>query len=81
MSEAELKKLEELRKLKTLKKNKKEESKKPEEALPKLQADALPPLMMSRKGQFDMIPDFLKQKEVRQDINNLNEIDMMGAAL
>lgn len=28
-----------------------------------------------------MIPDFLKQKEVRQDLSNLSEIDMMGAAL
>lgn len=27
--------------------------------LPKIKADALPPVQMSRKGQFEMIPDFL----------------------
>jgi hypothetical protein len=57
MSEAELKKLEELRNLKMQAKVKKEKG--GPEDLPKIKADALPPVMMSRKGQFEIIPDFL----------------------
>ncbi len=66
MSQAELKKLQELKKLKKqakLKKQKEKEEQKDE--LPQIsakKADALPPVMMQRKGQFEMIPDFLKSK-------------------
>lgn len=44
-------------------------------------ADALPAIQ-SRKGQFQMVPDFLQQKkkEVFQDQMNLNEMDMMTQA-
>lgn len=51
MTEAEAKKLEELRKLKEQKKKPKQKKKKViEEELPKIQMDALPPLMMNRRG-------------------------------
>lgn len=58
MSEAELKKLEELRNMKRAGTLKKQEPK-ADMDLPKIKADALPPVQMSRKGQFEMIPDFL----------------------
>jgi len=66
MSDAEKKKLEQLKALKKQKKEKKAEKK--EDELPKIKADALPPVMMQRKGQFEMVPDFLKQrKEIQKD--------------
>lgn len=49
--------------------------------LPKIKADALPPVMMSRKGQFEMIPDFLQKKAVAKDLTSLGEMDMMQEAL
>lgn len=80
MSEAEKKKLEELQKLRKEKKLKKEAKPSNDLGLPKLNRDALPPVQMNRRGQFEMIPDFLQQKKVKQDINNLNEMDMMQDA-
>ena len=77
MSDAEKKKLEELQKLRKEKKLKKEQKPSNDLGLPKLTADALPPVQMNRRGQFEMIPDFLQQKKVQQDLNNLNEMDMM----
>lgn len=77
MSEAELRKLEELRKLKNKKKEKQnqEEEKQPQSSL---KADALPPVMMKRQGQFEMIPDFLQKGQVQRDMNAINETDMMS---
>lgn len=49
MSEAELKKLEELRKMKKAGTLKKQEPK-ADMDLPKIKADALPPVQMNRKG-------------------------------
>ena len=49
--------------------------------LPKIKADALPPVQMARKGQFEMIPDFLQKKAVQKDLTSLNEMDMMEAAM
>jgi hypothetical protein len=80
MSEAELKKLEELRNLKKQGTLKKQEPK-PDMDLPKIKADSLPPVQMSRKGQFEMIPDFLQKKEVQKDLTSLGEMDMMAEAL
>lgn len=60
MSEAERKKLEELSKMKRAGTLKKQEAPKNDLGLPKLTADALPPVQMGRKGQFEMIPDFLQ---------------------
>lgn len=80
MSDAELKKLEELRNMKkagTLKK----QQPKADMDLPKIKADSLPPVMMGRKGQFEMIPDFLQKKAVQKDLTSLGEMDMMQAAL
>ena len=77
MTDAEKKKLEELQKLKAAKKLKKiDKDKNNDLGLPKLKADALPEIR-ARKGQFEMIPDFLQQKTVKQDLSNLNEMDMM----
>ena len=80
MSEAELKKLEELKKMKKAGGLKKAEPK-PDMDLPKIKADSLPPVMMGRKGQFEMIPDFLQKKAVQKDLTSLGEMDMMQAAL
>ena len=80
MSEAELKKLEELKKMKKAGGFKKAEPK-PDMDLPKIKADSLPPVMMGRKGQFEMIPDFLQKKAVQKDLTSLGEMDMMQAAL
>lgn len=77
MSEAEKKKIEELQKLKKAKKLKKEEKPSNDLGLPKLNRDALPPVQMNRRGQFEMIPDFLQQKEIKRDLTNLNEMDMI----
>lgn len=80
MSEAEMKKFEDLRNMKrqgTLKKS----EPKADMDLPKIKADALPPVMMSRKGQFEMIPDFLQNKKVAKDLTSLGEMDMMQEAL
>ena len=49
MSDAEIKKLEELRKMKKAGTLKKAEPK-ADMSLPKIKVDALPPVMMSRKG-------------------------------
>jgi hypothetical protein len=71
LSEVEQKKLAELKKFKEQSKLKKQEIKiqeKEKESVSTLKADALPPVM-KRKGQWEMIPDFLKQKEVYKDIN------------
>lgn len=77
MSDAELRKLEELRNLKNKKKIKQnqEEEKQPQN---QLKADALPPVMMQRKGQFEMIPDFLQKNQVQKDMNSINETDLMS---
>ena len=53
------KKLEELQKLRKEKKLKKEAKPSNDLGLPKLNRDALPPVQMNRRGQFEMIPDFL----------------------
>lgn len=37
--------------------------------------------MGGRKGNFEKIPDFLQQKEVKKDMTSINEMDMMQAAL
>ena len=77
MSDAELRKLEELRNLKNKKKNQKqnqEEEKQPQTAV---KAAALPPVMMQRKGQFEMIPEFLQKNQVHKDMNSINETDLM----
>ena len=42
--------------------------------------DSLPPVMAKRQGGFEMIPDFLKMKEVQKDMNNINSLDMMQEA-
>jgi len=82
MSEAELKKLEELKKFKAMAKDKKKAAAKTDEdPLPKIQMDSLPPVMMQRKGGFEMIPDFLKQKELVRDMTELGVADMMGASM
>lgn len=83
-SEAEIKKLEELRRLKEQAKLNKSPSKKPDSKgvdLPKINAPSLPPVMMHRKGQFDMIPDFLKDKKVQKDMNTVQERDLLQEAL
>ena len=80
MSHAELKKLAELKRLKAQGKLKKEENKKEEEALPKIKSDILPPVVQ-RKGQFELIPDFLKEKEINKDLMNINDSDLMEEAL
>ena len=81
-SEAELRKMEELRKLKEQNKLKKEKKKDTaDDALPKIKAPALPPVSMQRRGQFEMIPDFLNKKEVNKDMSSLNEMDLMQEAL
>lgn len=82
MSERELKKLEELRNLKAQKKLKKNEETKQEEGpnVNQLKADSLPQLR-SRKGQFEMIPDFLQKKQVQKDMYSLQENDIMAEAL
>jgi hypothetical protein len=41
----------------------------------------LPPVMAQRKGAFEVIPDFLKQKELQRDLTNVGEKDMMAEAL
>lgn len=80
MSEAEQRKLEELQKFKAARKAKKEQKPSNDLGLPKLKADALPEIK-ARKGQFEMIPDFLQQKKMMMDMSNLNEMDMMNDAL
>ena len=81
MSQAELKKLAELKRLKREGKMKKKEDKGESEALPKLPAAELPPVMQQRKGAFDIVPDFLKQKELQRDLTNVSEKDMLAEAL
>ena len=81
MSDAEMKKLEQLKALKAQNKLKKANTVKQDDPLPKIKADALPPVMMQRRGQFDMVPDFLNKKQVLKDVTSLNEMDMMQEAL
>lgn len=81
MSQAELKKLAELKRLKREGKMKKEKKADEGDALPKLPAVDLPPVMQQRKGAFEVIPDFLKQKELARDLTNVGEKDMMAEAL
>lgn len=83
MSQAELKKLEELKRLKKEAKLKKQkeaaEQAERKEAI-QIKADSLPPVNLQRKGQFELIPDFL-QKETKKDLNNIAELDMMAEAM
>lgn len=73
--------MEELKKLKAQKNIKNQENQgEDQESLPKLKADILPPVMMQRKGQFEMIPDFLKQSDVKRDMFSLQEQDLMANA-
>lgn len=44
-------------------------------------APALPPVMQQRKGAFDLVPDFLQQKELARGLTNLAEKDMFDEAL
>ena len=81
MSEAELKKLEELKALKRNAKDKKKAIPKEEDELPKLKMDSLPPVMQQRRGGFEMIPDFLKQKELVRDMTELGIADMMNKGM
>jgi len=37
--------------------------------------------MQHRKGAFEMIPDFLKEKEVKADMFSVNEMDILQEAL
>ena len=37
--------------------------------------------MQQRKGAFEVIPDFLKQRELQRDLTNVGEKDMMAEAL
>ena len=46
-----------------------------------MKADSLPPVAMKRRGQFELIPDFLSQQQVKKNIQNIEEMDMMTAAL
>lgn len=82
-SEAELRKIEELRKLKEMAKAKKDSApvEVKGEELPKINAPSLPPVQLHRKGQFEMIPDFLKDKSLQRDMISLNERDLMQEAL
>lgn len=69
MSQAELKKLEELKRLKReakLAKQKEQAEQTERKEAIQMKADALPPVALQRKGQFEMIPDFLK-KETKLD--------------
>ena len=65
MSQAELKKLEELKRLKKEAKLKKQQDAADQaerkESI-QMKADSLPPVALKRKGQFEMIPDFLKKE-------------------
>jgi hypothetical protein len=42
-------------------------------------ADSLPPVELKRRGQFELIPDFL-QKETKKDLENLQGLDAMDEA-
>lgn len=83
MSHAELKKFEELKRLqKESKQKKKLEAQQHQEKMGKIQqkADALPQVQLQRKGQFEMIPDFLK-KETQKDLDNIAQFDAMADAV
>jgi len=45
-----------------------------------MKADSLPPVAFKRKGQFELIPDFLK-KETQKDMANVYELDTMADAM
>ena len=80
MSQAELKKLAELKRLKREAK-KKATQEKPVDDTPKAPPVSLPPVMANRRGQFELIPDFLKQNEVKKDLFMVEEKDMLDEAL
>ena len=42
-------------------------------------ADSLPEVQFKRKGQFELIPDFL-QKETKKDLDNIATFDAMAEA-
>lgn len=65
MSQAELKKLAELKRMKREAKKKKQMGETPGadgDVFPVKKTYDLPPVQMNRRGQFDMVPDFLKQQ-------------------
>ena len=45
-----------------------------------MKADSLPPVNFKRKGQFELIPDFLK-KDTQKDLASVAEKDMMAEAM
>ena len=79
--------MEELKKLRAAQKAKKaakkEDKDKPKKSeLPAIGGSSLPALNMGpRRGGFEMIPDFLNKKQTLIDQTNLNDMDMMQAAL
>ena len=80
MSQAELKKLEELKRLKREVKLQKQKDAAEQAAKMdniQMKADSLPPVALKRKGQFELIPDFL-QKETKKDLNAVAEHDFMA---
>lgn len=44
-----------------------------------VKADSLPPVELKRKGQFELIPDFLKG-QTKKDLENLAGLDAMDEA-
>jgi hypothetical protein len=44
-------------------------------------APSLPPVNLHRKGQFEMIPDFLKPREIMRDEIAIQEKDLLQEAL
>ena len=87
MSQAELKKLAELKRLKREAKKKKKMGETPgaeNDVFPVKKSFDLPPVQMQRRGQFDMVPDFLKQNmqnEAKQAMVEIEDRDMMSEAL
>ena len=45
-----------------------------------MKADSLPPVALKRRGQFEIVPDFLK-KETKKDLANIAEMDMMAEVM
>ena len=43
--------------------------------------NTLPPVMAQRKGQFELIPDFLQQNTMKKDMMNIEATDLMQEAL
>lgn len=82
MSHAELKKFEELKRLqKEAKLKKKSDATEHVQKMGVIQAkaDSLPEVQFKRKGQFELIPDFL-QKETKKDLDNIATFDAMADA-